>query len=315
MSGVDARPSPGLLSRLPRTVSRFLGYRSESPIPRSKYIVLPWAFVGTFCSLAAIQAVFEHSPCFTVRNVPAIIATFGASAILLFGAIDAPFAQPRFFLGGHTVAAIIGVCVTKLFDLMPSEVVERFRWIISCLATSIALVVMNLTGTTFPPAGGTALIASSEREARKLGWYYIPVVMLSSILMLAVALLLNNVQRRYPLWWLSPRPQRPQVKDLEKDAEIGGNPAFSSATTSKECTTSKPDKSHTTTAIVIWPTHVDIPHWMTPDAHLLDLLETVKVQLAQAETETLVGGGEEQRRDSAATLCDMESALSSKVQG
>ena len=36
--------------------------------------------------------------------------------------------------------------------------------------------------------------------------YYLPVILLSSTLMLAVALLVDNVQRRYPQFWFVPAP-------------------------------------------------------------------------------------------------------------
>ena len=40
-----------------------------------------------------------------------------------------------------------------------------------------------------------------------------PVVLLSSTLALAVALLVNNVQRRYPVWWFAPpAPPKPPVQ-------------------------------------------------------------------------------------------------------
>ena len=34
--------------------------------------------------------------------------------------------------------------------------------------------------------------------------YYLPIILLSSSLVLVVALLLNNIQRRYPQFWLVP---------------------------------------------------------------------------------------------------------------
>lgn len=65
---------------------------------------------------------------------------------------------------------------------------------------------MELTYTMHPPAGATAIIPIVTVEATALCWYYLPVVLLSSILSLSVALLVNNVQRKYPAFWLTPRP-------------------------------------------------------------------------------------------------------------
>ena len=62
------------------------------------------------------------------------------------------------------------------------------------MACALALVAMAVTATTHPPAGATALLASTEDGIIRLGWYYIPVIILSSVLVLCVALLVNNMQ-------------------------------------------------------------------------------------------------------------------------
>lgn len=60
---------------------------------------------------------------------------------------------------------------------------------------------MAITKTIHPPAGGTALIATTQADIRALGWYYVPVVMLSSVLMIVVGMITNNIQRQYPMYW------------------------------------------------------------------------------------------------------------------
>lgn len=42
------------------------------------------------------------------------------------------------------------------------------------------------------------------RKLNRLSRYYLPVILLSSSLMLAVALVINNIQRRYPQFWFVP---------------------------------------------------------------------------------------------------------------
>lgn len=63
---------------------------------------------------------------------------------------------------------------------------------------------MALTGTTHPPAGATALLAVADENIAAMGWYLVPVAMLGCGLMLVVALLVNNIQRRYPVYWWTP---------------------------------------------------------------------------------------------------------------
>ena len=63
---------------------------------------------------------------------------------------------------------------------------------------------MQVTKTTHPPAGATALLVAVDPTIYALSWYYLPVVLLSSTLVLVSALLVNNIQRRYPTFWITP---------------------------------------------------------------------------------------------------------------
>lgn len=83
---------------------------------------------------------------------------------------------------------------------------ESLRWLAASLSTALAIVVMQLTGTTHPPAGATALLPATDLQVWHLSWYFLPVVLLSSTLLLACALLLNNLHRRYPVFWINPTP-------------------------------------------------------------------------------------------------------------
>jgi hypothetical protein len=73
---------------------------------------------------------------------------------------------------------------------------------------------MAITKTIHPPSGGTALIAATQADIRVLGWYYVPVVMLSSVLMIAVGLITNNVQRQYPMYWWTSVPLKASKEEV-----------------------------------------------------------------------------------------------------
>lgn len=114
---------------------------------------------------------------------------------------------------------------------MPDQ--ERFeslRWLAASLSTAIAIVVMQLTGTTHPPAGATALLPATNEEIWRLSWYYLPVVLLSSVMLLVCALLFNNLHRRYPVFWIAPTPPKPAAPpapvlapvDISSDEEKTG---------------------------------------------------------------------------------------------
>ncbi|KAJ7510830.1 HPP family protein, partial [Mycena galericulata] len=218
--------SPSLLARLPPWISHWFGYRAVPPPKRPDYIVWLWSFIGAFCGLSILLAVFGHSHYFMEHKVPSIVASYGASAVLCYGAIEAPLAQPRALMGGHFISALIGVCITKLFGLLPTEQrLDQLRWLAGSLSAATAIVVMQITATTHPPAGATALLAAVDAEVYVMGWYYLPVVLLSSILVLASALVINNIQRRYPVFWLAPTipgvaTMRPRSEDPENEVDV-----------------------------------------------------------------------------------------------
>jgi hypothetical protein len=60
---------------------------------------------------------------------------------------------------------------------------------------------MTVTKTIYPPAGATALLAAVDPQVERLGWYLLPLVALSTGLTLVVSLIVNNIQRQYPMYW------------------------------------------------------------------------------------------------------------------
>jgi CBS-domain-containing membrane protein len=81
---------------------------------------------------------------------------------------------------------------------------------------------MHLTKTTHPPAGATALIPCVDPHIWALRWYYLPVLLLMSMLTLGSALLVNNIQRQYPKFWVAqipPPASAPAPAEKPKPAE------------------------------------------------------------------------------------------------
>lgn len=223
---------PNRLSRLPCWLSHWLGYRPPSlnpSKPTSIYLTLFWSFLGAFGGLSVLQAIFGYSAYFVARGVPGIVASYGASAVLCYGAIEAPFSQPRALVFGHFISALVGVCVAKLFHLLPEEVPEGagqityhdVEWLCASLSAAVAVVLMQITKTTHPPAGATALLPATSPEIWVIGWYYLPVVLLSSVMILVTALAVDNVQRRYPVFWwtpVAPVQARPVTSESESSS-------------------------------------------------------------------------------------------------
>ena len=119
-----------------------------------------------------------------------------------FNTIESPLAQPRNAIVGHGLSAIVGIGITKLFKLNADF--DSLRWLAGALACGVASGVMTVTETVYPPAGATALLAAVDPQVEHLGWYLLPLVLLSTALTLVTSLLINNIQRQYPTYWWTP---------------------------------------------------------------------------------------------------------------
>lgn len=213
-----ARPR---LHFLPKTISRLLGYRSTPPGPIGRLLVCIWAFIGAFTSISFICLIFHVLPSRGSSNPPIIIASFGASAILEYNSISSPLAQPRNVIFGQAFASIIGIAITKAFQL--SDAFEDLRWLAGALAVATASSIMGLTKTIHPPAGATALLAATTPEITELGWFLVPLVLLGSVIMLLVACVVNNIQREFPLYWWTEHDLsfvRAENADVERKASV-----------------------------------------------------------------------------------------------
>lgn len=167
---------------------------TQSP-PGVKISEVAWSWLGSFLGIAlvgVVQSLFVDQ-----LGQSLLIGSFGASAVLVYGAIRSPLAQPRNVLGGHVISAFIGVLAYQL--------VGEITWLAAALAVSTAIAVMHMTKTLHPPGGATALIAVIGGDSvHTLGYFYVLVpVGLGAIILLTVALLINNIaqNRRYPEFW------------------------------------------------------------------------------------------------------------------
>ncbi len=169
---------------------------SEHSPPRVGLKEILWSWIGAFAGIALISycniRIMEQS------DMILLVASFGASAVLIYGAVKSPLAQPRNLIGGHVLSALIGVVCYQYFNFNP--------WFASALAVASAIAVMHITRTLHPPGGATALIAViGSEQIHSLGYLYALVpVGLGAFIMLIVALLVNNISRsrRYPEFWL-----------------------------------------------------------------------------------------------------------------
>jgi CBS domain-containing membrane protein len=151
-----------------------------------------WSFTSAFVGIGLIA--FIQSFYLTQQENVFLIGSFGASSVLIYGAIQSPLSQPRNLIGGHVLSAIIGVSVYKLCpDIL---------WLTAPLAVSLSIVLMQLTKTLHPPGGATALIAIiGTQKVKSLGYLYVlSPVLTGTLILFVVALVFNNItpNRTYP---------------------------------------------------------------------------------------------------------------------
>lgn len=167
----------------------------QSP-PRVSFVEACWSWIGSFIGISAVALL--HYRLVDKNGLLMLIGSFGASAVLIYGAIRSPLAQPRNLLGGHILSAFIGVTASQWLGGQP--------WLAAAVAVSTSIALMHLTKTLHPPGGATALIAVIGGDSvHNLGYFYVLMpAALGAGVMLIVALLVNNIPktRRYPEFWL-----------------------------------------------------------------------------------------------------------------
>lgn len=167
---------------------------TKSP-PRVGAGEILWSWTGAFLGIAAVA--YINYRMIDATDLIMIIGSFGASAVLIYGAIKSPLAQPRNLLGGHVFSALIGVTCYQLLD--------SHLWLAAAVSVATAIAFMHATKTLHPPGGATALIAViGSEKIHSLGYLYAVIPAgAGALIMLVVALLVNNLSknRRYPEFW------------------------------------------------------------------------------------------------------------------
>ena len=175
-----------LLSSLIRFSEKEL-VKSRSTQPRFTRWQLFRSFIGGLIAISCLGILSNLS------TYPLLIAPFGASTVLLFGAPNSPLAQPRNLILGNLIGAISAVLCVFLLGSSP-------------LASGIAVGLAIGLGQTFrclhPPAGAVALLG----VLLKASPIFILIPVLSgSLILLGIAFVFHRFQNReksYPLHWL-----------------------------------------------------------------------------------------------------------------
>lgn len=122
-----------------------------------------------------------------------LVASMGASAVILFVTPHSPLAQPWPMIAGHLVAAFAGVLCAKYVQ----------DDAVSCAcAVGLTIALMHLLRCLHPPGGGTALaVILGSDQVHEIGFQFLvtPVAM-NAVVLVLLAVVINLVfpWRRYP---------------------------------------------------------------------------------------------------------------------
>lgn len=155
-----------------------------------------WSWIAAVIGISLVAIL--HYDILEEHNLQFIIASFGASAVLIYGSPTSPLAQPRNFIGGHFISAIVGVTVKWIFQ-------DKTLGVSCGIGVATAIFFMHMTSTIHPPGGATALIAIVSPFFPWAGYQYALIPVLSgSLVMLIIALFVNNLSssRHYPDFWI-----------------------------------------------------------------------------------------------------------------
>lgn len=172
---------------LTSNLARLAGWRGDATSHLEKLL----SALGAFLGIGLIYAVTHWL--LPIDSALWVIASMGASAVLLFAVPHGVLSQPWAVFGGHGLSALVGVSCQLLW---PGQVFTP------ALAVGLAILAMHYARCIHPPGGATALCAvvgGPAIEALGYGYVLSPVLLNVGVILL-VAVLFNSLfpWRRYP---------------------------------------------------------------------------------------------------------------------
>tara|TARA_B100001059_G_scaffold235832_1_gene283142 strand:+ start:126327 stop:127562 length:1236 start_codon:yes stop_codon:yes gene_type:complete len=163
-----------------------------SAIPLTERLKVAFAafialFIVTFISLQLADT----------ASTIVLLASMGASSVLLFGLPNSPLARPWSFAAGHLISAAVGLICSHLFTDLA---------LMAAMTIGCVLFVMYIFECMHPPGGATALVPVIASTDTVLGYdFLLYPVALNVLVMLVVAILLQK-------FWLKRGMQLPSQK-------------------------------------------------------------------------------------------------------
>lgn len=164
-------------------LGKWAGVELDPVSQKEKVISALGGFVGILLLILSTSYVLG------TRDSGMVIASMGASAVLLFAVPHGQLSQPWPVLAGHVLSALIGVTCARWIP---------HTWLAAACAVGLAIGAMHHLKCIHPPGGATALMTVLGGEKiHELGyWFVLCPVLLNALIIVGVAILFN-----YPFQW------------------------------------------------------------------------------------------------------------------
>ena len=162
-------------------LSAFLHYLTAEPIKLS----LREKCLAVITCLGAIWLTSGITQFYAPINAPILIASMGASAVILFIIPGSPLAQPWPFVGGHLVSGLTGLVINHY---------QSNLTIAAALAVGLAVLMMILLRCLHPPGAATALapiLSTTHNSMINFEFLWLPLG-INILIMLGLSLLINR---------------------------------------------------------------------------------------------------------------------------
>lgn len=164
-----------------------IGLRQQTVSHRERLITS----LGGFCGILGV--VFISDVVLDAEGAGMIIASMGASAVLLFAVPHSALAQPWNVIGGHLVSALIGIsCARFIPDVL----------LAAAISVGVAIAAMHYLHCIHPPGGATALSAVIGGPAvHSMGYAFaLQPVLMNAVVIVTIAIVFNALfdYYRYP---------------------------------------------------------------------------------------------------------------------
>lgn len=138
---------------------------------------------GIFLGVALLALITDYS------GYPLLISSFGSTCLVLFALPASPISRTKCVVMGHTISSGVGVLFLYLFGSAAAS-----HWALVALACALGVILMLVTDTLHPPAGGNPIVIMLFVQP---DWQFIFVpTMLGAIILVIVAHAYNHLLGR-----------------------------------------------------------------------------------------------------------------------